>query len=357
MNPKPLVASPRFSGDGYGFNGLNVANIRSNSYGSNLFKLGGKYTETPISLSGITNGMALGLEVNSNLFEKLKGNMPNNNPVSVGYGVASLNEFERVQDHMPVFSGHGVSSTYGYATGNNGLQNSFMAGDYKTQKPISYGAGNIGRGFKYTNVMLPTQYITNEYEPGKVRWYGNGVMLSKDSNFNPSPKQEIMTVAPKIYGYTLNANQESQRQQSGNTKNNGKMFEDSKLVAQVPEFSQNNKQELMDAVPKGFALNQIGNNGFDGYIGQQFGNSFQNTPQYAKTNGYTSGYSSVPSLESSLKNMYKVVSEEKRKSNGKAIFLVGKIEIPGHMSANLPGYSAPTSFSNTFNAFSAYKYL
>lgn len=402
MHPKPFVASSQISGDGQGFSGFNLADIGTNILGSNQYKFGAQYTHKPITWPGISNGMAQGFGVNSNKYETLKGNSPKNNPVNAGYGVASLNGFKMVREYTPVFPGHGASSTYGYSTGQTGLQNSFMFSDYNTQKQMSSGSGNVGKGFKYTNVMLPTQYITNENKPGMVRWYGNEVMISKTPKFNPSATQQIMNVSPKYYGSI------SSGQQSGNANANGKMFGNGKLVTKVPEFSQNKKQQFMDAVPKDFTFsqmgnygfdayngqkathgqqsgnensklvgkvpefsqnkkpqfmddvnkdftfNQMGNYGFDGYSGQQFENSFQNTP--VKTNGYNLGFSSVPSLDSSLRDIYKMVNEEKRKSNGKAIFLVGQIEIPKHMSANLPAYSAPTGFSNTFNAFSGYKY-
>lgn len=451
MNPKPFVASSQISGDGHGFNGFNVADIGSNIYGSNQYKFGAQYTHKPIIWPGLTQGFG----VNSNKYETLEGNSPKNIPVNTGYGVASLNGFKMVREYTPVFPGHGASSTYGYSTGQTDFQNSFMSSDYNTQKQMYSGSGNVGRGFKYTNVMLPTQYITDENKPGIVRWYGNEVMISKTPKFSPSAKQQTMNVSPKYYGSISNG------QQSGNANGNEKMFGNGKLVTKVPEFSQNKKQKLMDVVPKDFTFNQMGNfgfgayngqqgshgqqsgnknnklvgkvpefsqnkkqqfmdvvpkefissqmgnfgfdnynaqvshgqqsgntnsklvgkvpefsqnkeqqfmevvpkdftfnhmgnYGFDGYNEQQFENSFQNTP--VKTNGYSSGYSSVPSLESSLRDIYKMVNEEKRKSNGKAIFLVGQIEIPKHMSANLPGYPASTSFSNTFNAFSGYKY-
>lgn len=170
---------------------------------------------------------------------------------------------------------------------------------------LSYGPSNVENELKYTNVVQPAQYIKPEYKPAMVSEYGSG-------------------------------------------------FINGALTAKTPEFIPYGKQQYtsMYIVPKEYASMPSGSHG---YNRQQFGNSFMYIPK--STQEYSTGYSSEPSFQSSLRDIVRMVSEEQRKSNGKAIFLIGKPQFPHHMLSKSSGYSAPsTQYGGNINANNGYRY-
>lgn len=319
---KPFIPSPQIFEGEYRSTEFQNTKYQSRDYESNQYKYPVQYMSKPITWAGGNNGYTHGFDVSGNGIEKVEQYSPAVNGYASSF---NNNGFETFKAYNPVDPGFRISSANMHSARKLGAPRALAFNDHKIQRVNSYKAPQVTT-FQYNSVPAPVE--EHNYEPAAES--GNEIGNAEKQINAPETQghQQYMYVLPKEYASIPSTN--------------GNVFESTESENKVPEVSTYGRQQYMYGSQNPSA---------------QFGNSFQYVPNF--TNEYNKDYLSAPSFQSSLRDIVKMVDEEQRKSNGKAIFLIGKPQIPQHLLSNTPGYASPSSqqgFNNNANTFNGYKY-
>lgn len=335
---KPFIPSPQIFEAEYGSTEFQNTKYQSRGYESNQYKYPVQYMSKPITWAGGSNGYTHGFDVSGNGIEKVEQYSPTVNGYASSF---NNNGFEAIKAYNPVVPGFRISSGNMHSARKFGAPRALAFNDHKIQRVKSYESPQ-GTTFQYNSVPAPVK--EHYYEPAveSGNEIGNAEKQIKTPEFETQGHQQYMYVLPKEYASI--------------SSTNGNVYESTESDNKVPEVNTYGRQQYMYVTPKAFASNPGATYGSQN-PSAHFGNSFQYVPNF--TNEYNKDYLSAPSFQSSLRDIVKMVDEEQRKSNGKAIFLIGKPQIPQHLLSNTAGYASPSSqqgFSSNVNTFNGYKY-